>query len=63
MKQRRECAKASNGSLQGEFRAPIDEATGTPRSLTLDEIVAKVSKLGLARRDEAVRLIRDDRRR
>jgi antitoxin FitA len=57
----RERAKANHRSLQGELRALIDEATGTPRSLTVDDIVAKVSRLGLVRRDEAARLIREDR--
>ena len=57
----RERAKANHRSLQGELRALIDEATGTPRSLTVDDIVAKVSRLGLERRDEAARLIREDR--
>ena len=57
----RERDKANHGSLQGELRALIDEATETPRSLTVHEIVAKVSRLGVTRRDEAVRLIRDDR--
>jgi hypothetical protein len=57
----RERAKANHRSLQGELRALIDEVTGTPRSLTVDEIVAKVSQLGLVRRDEAARLIREDR--
>lgn len=57
----RERAKANHRSLQGELRALIDEATGPPRSLTVDEIAAKVSRLGLVRRDEAVRLIREDR--
>ena len=57
----RERAKANHRSLQGELRALIDEATGTPRLLTVDEVVAKVSGLGLARRDEAARLVREDR--
>ncbi|HEY3622769.1 MAG TPA: hypothetical protein VGL12_10335 [Roseiarcus sp.] len=39
----------------------IDEATGAPRSLTIDELVARVSRLDLKRRDEAARLIREDR--
>jgi antitoxin FitA len=55
----RERAKANHRSLQGELRALIDEATGTPRSL--DEVVAKAKKLSLVRRDEAARLIREDR--
>jgi plasmid stability protein len=57
----RERAKANHRSLQGELRALIDEAAGTTRSLKVDEIVAKVSSLGLVRRDEASRLIREDR--
>ena len=57
----RERARANHRSLQGELRALIDEATGTPRLLTVDEVVAKVSSLGLVRRDEAQRLVREDR--
>jgi antitoxin FitA len=57
----RERAKANHRSLQGELRALIDQATETPRSLTVDEIVARVSGLNLQRRDEAARLIREDR--
>lgn len=57
----RERARANRRSLQGELRAVIDEATGTPRLLTVDEVVAKVSSLGLVRRDEAARLVREDR--
>ena len=58
----RERAKANHRSLQGELRALIDEATGTAaRRLSVDEIAAKVGGLGLERRDEAVRLIREDR--
>ena len=57
----RERAKANHRSLQGELRALIDDATGAPRPLTVDEIVARVSRLGLVRRDEAARLVREDR--
>jgi plasmid stability protein len=57
----RERAKANHRSLQGELRALIDEATGTPRRLGIDEIVARVKGLNLTRRDEAARLIREDR--
>jgi antitoxin FitA len=57
----RERAKANHRSLQGELRALIDEATGTPRRLGIDEIVARVTGLNLTRRDEAARLIREDR--
>jgi plasmid stability protein len=58
----RERAKANHRSLQGELRALIDEATRSVlRRPSVDEIAAKVSKLSLKRRDEAVRLIREDR--
>lgn len=58
----RERAKANYRSLQGELRALIEEATeAVPRRLSVDEIAARVGKLGLTRRDEAVRLIREDR--
>jgi antitoxin FitA len=62
VKRLRERAKANHRSLQGELRALIDDATGTAaRRLSIDEIVAKASNLGLTRRDEAARLIREDR--
>jgi antitoxin FitA len=58
----REIAKANHRSLQGELRAMIERATATvPHRLSVDEIVAKVSRLGLKRKDEAARLIREDR--
>jgi len=58
----RERAKANHRSLQGELRALIDEATGVAsRPMSIDEVAAKASMLGLTRRDEAVRLIREDR--
>lgn len=58
----RERAKANHRSLQGELRALIDQATGFAAGrLTIDEIIARVSGLGITRRDEAARLIREDR--
>lgn len=58
----RERAKANHRSLQGELRALIDAAISVqPRRLSIEEIVAKVGKLGLQRSNEAVRLIREDR--
>jgi plasmid stability protein len=57
----RERAKANHRSLQGELRALIEEATGTLRRLGIDEIVVELSKLDLVRRDEAARLIQEDR--
>ena len=62
VKRLRERAKANHRSLQGELRAMIDKATGAAaRGLSIDEIAERVSKLDLARRDEAARLIREDR--
>jgi antitoxin FitA len=62
VKRLRERAKANHRSLQGELRAMIDEATGVARRrLSIDEIAARVSALGLTRQDEAARLIREDR--
>jgi plasmid stability protein len=58
----RERAKANHRSLQGELRALIEEAAGAvPRRLSVEEVAERVSKLGLTRRNEAVRLVREDR--
>lgn len=58
----RERAKANHRSLQGELLALIEEASAAvPLRLSIDEIASKVGKLGLTRRDEAARLIREDR--
>jgi antitoxin FitA len=58
----RERAKANHRSLQGELRALIDKATGaSPPGMTIDEIAARVRALGITPRDEAARLIREDR--
>ncbi len=58
----RERAKANHRSLQGELRALIDAATKVrPQKLSVDEIAARVDKLGLQRRNEAARLICEDR--
>ena len=58
----RERAKANHRSLQGELRALIEEATSAvPRKLSVDELATRAGKLGLKRRNEAARLIREDR--
>jgi plasmid stability protein len=58
----RERAKANHRSLQGELRALVEEAAGViPRKFSVDDIAAKAGSLGLARRNEAARLIREDR--
>jgi plasmid stability protein len=55
-------AKANHRSLQGELRALIDQAvTAAPRRVSIEEIAEQAGKLGLTRRDEAVRLVREDR--
>jgi len=58
----RERAKINHRSLQGELRALIEEASNAvPRRLSVDEIAETVSKLGLTRRNDAARLVREDR--
>ena len=58
----RERAKANHRSLQGELRALIDDATGLASGRqSVEEVAAKAGRLGLTRRDEAARLIREDR--
>jgi len=55
-------AKRNHRSLQGELLALIDEAIeAIPHKLSVDEIAAKASRLGLRRRNEAAKLIRADR--
>jgi hypothetical protein len=57
------CERArANHRLQRELRALIEESTSTaPRKLPIDDVVAKVGKLGLKCRNEAVRPVREDR--
>jgi antitoxin FitA len=58
----RERAKANHRSLQGELRALIEAASNAGRRrLSVDEIAETVSQLGLTRRNEAARLVREDR--
>ena len=58
----RQRAKANHRSLQGELRALIEAAAAAaPRRLSVDEVAERVSKLGLTRRNEAARLVRQDR--
>jgi hypothetical protein len=56
-------ARRNHRSLQGELLALIDEATAPPprTTLTIEEVSARVQSLGLARRSEATRMIREDR--
>jgi plasmid stability protein len=59
----RERAKRNHRSLQGELRAILDEvAPATPKKMmTIEELSAYVKTLGLTRKREAVRMIREDR--
>jgi plasmid stability protein len=59
----RERAARNHRSLQGELMAIIEEAVrpAAARYLSVDEVLAKVRKLGLNQPDEAASLIRADR--
>ena len=58
----RERAKANHRSLQGELRALVDAATdGGASRLSVEDIAARVGRLGVTRRDEAAALVREDR--
>jgi hypothetical protein len=49
-------------TIEERHKRLIDEMAGNPhRKLSVDDIAAKAAGLGLARRDDAVRLIREDR--
>ena len=58
-------ANRNHRSLQGELRAIIDEATaGATKTLTVEELVAEVQRVGLKTPSESTRWIRElrDRR-
>jgi antitoxin FitA len=56
-------ARSNHRSLQGELLAIIDSATGAApkKTITIEELSKRVQSLGLTRRNEAVRMIREDR--
>jgi hypothetical protein len=55
-------AKRNHRSLQGELHALIDAAIeNASQKLSLEEVAVKIDRLGLTRRDEAARLVREDR--
>jgi antitoxin FitA len=56
-------AVRNHRSLQGELLAIIEEAVrpAAPKPLTIDELLARVRRLGLRTPDEATAMIRDDR--
>lgn len=58
-------ARRNHRSLQGELMAIIERAAkeNAPvgRRLSIDEVGAEIRKLGLTSRNEAARMIREDR--
>ena len=61
VKRLEERAERHHRSLQGELLAILEEAAGTSRPLTPDEILAKVRQLRLRTPRDATRMIREDR--
>ncbi|MDF2782092.1 MAG: hypothetical protein K0S96_1896 [Geminicoccaceae bacterium] len=57
----RERAERHHRSLQGELMAILQDAAGTSRRLTPDEVLARVKELGLSTPSEAAAMIREDR--
>lgn len=54
-------AQQNHRSLQGELLAIVEAAVRPPRSLSLDEVVAKIRRLGISSPSEAAAMIRADR--
>jgi antitoxin FitA len=54
-------AERHHRSLQGELMAILEDAAGSSRRLTPDEVLARVSELGLSTPSEAAAMIREDR--
>ena len=61
VKRLKERAERHHRSLQGELMAILEEAVGTPRPLTPDDVLAEVRRLGLSTPREAVAILRKDR--
>jgi plasmid stability protein len=61
VKRLKERAERHHRSLQGELMAILEEAVGTSRPLTPDEVLAEVRRLGLSTPREAAGMIRKDR--
>jgi plasmid stability protein len=57
----KERAERHHRSLQGELMAILDEAVGGSKSLTPDEVVAKVRELNLSTPRSAADMVREDR--
>jgi len=54
-------AKRNHRSLQGELLAIIEDAVRPHRSLTPDEVLAKIRRLGVSSPAEAADMVRADR--
>jgi antitoxin FitA len=61
VKRLKERAERHHRSLQGELMAILEEAVGTARPLTPDEVLAEIRRLGLSTPREAAGMIRADR--
>ena len=57
----KERAESHHRSLQGELMAILEDAAGTSRPLTSDEVLVKVRQLRLKTPRAATRMIREDR--
>ena len=54
-------ARRNHRSLQGELLAIVEDAVRPPRALTLDEVMAKIRRLGISSPSQAASMIRADR--
>lgn len=62
VEQLRQRAKRNHRSLRAELLALIDEAVAVaPPKLSIEQIASRVARLGLTRKNEAVRMVREDR--
>ena len=61
VKRLKERAERHHRSLQGELMAILEEAVGTPRPLTPDDVLAEVRRMGLSTPREATAIVRQDR--
>ena len=61
VKRLKERAERHHRSLQGELMAILEEAVGTPRPLTTDDVLAEVRRMGLSTPREATAIVREDR--
>jgi plasmid stability protein len=61
VKRLKQRAERHHRSLQGELMAILEEAVGTPRPLTPDDVLTEVRQLGLSTPREAAAILRKDR--